>query len=243
MNEPTNKRLPAYAGIAEVLRAELTPLPEGTPIATERELMQRFQVSRGTIRQAIAELVKDGLIRRTQGSGSFRAQARNIDRVFAIDPSSLQFISEVGQISGVSKFSCSLVRATNAVADTLQIPRGTKVRRVYRIRTINGRPFAVGEALARADLLKQIPGQALETSLGDYVAKVFNLPLCDRRCICTAVAADEGDAAALHVAPGTPLMQFEFYATAVGVGPFIIDTVRFVPEYRLNLNVLDRSVE
>ena len=235
MNEASTEYVPIYLHIAETLRAEVLTLADGEPIATERDLMKRFNVSRGTIRQAIAQLVKEGLLHRTQGSGTFRMQPKDLGKVFFVDANSVQSIFEIGKLCGYRSFESSLVRATNAIADELKLPRGTKVRKVRRIRTINGRPFAVGEAYARADLLKHLPRHMTDSSLGDYVHTKTDLHLYDRSCICTAVSASESDAEALNVAVGTPLMQFRFFASAVGVGPFIIDIFRFIPEYQLCL--------
>ncbi|MCD8007348.1 MAG: GntR family transcriptional regulator, partial [Clostridiales bacterium] len=39
-------------------------------LPTEREIMERFSVSRQTVRQALSILVTDGLIEKRQGSGS-----------------------------------------------------------------------------------------------------------------------------------------------------------------------------
>lgn len=231
----SSKHIPMYAAIAKTLRAEVAALPEGAPIATERDLTQRFQVSRGTVRQAIEMLVKEGLLLRTQGRGTFRVLPKDLGKIFYVDASSIRSICEIGKVCGYRSFDSSLVRATNFVADALNLPRGTKVRRIIRVRTINGRPFAVGEAYARADLLKRLPKHMSHTSLVDYVHENSNLVLCDRRCVCTAVAASDADAEALNVSAGMPLMQFRFSASVAGIGPFIIDTFRFIPEYQLCL--------
>ncbi|HCD33631.1 MAG TPA: hypothetical protein DER01_14575 [Phycisphaerales bacterium] len=46
-------------------------LEPGTPLEPEVEIAQRYQVSRGTVRQAMATLVNEGLIDRIAGRGSF----------------------------------------------------------------------------------------------------------------------------------------------------------------------------
>ena len=54
-------------------------LSDSTPIPPERELMERFDVSRGTLRSAIGDLVSAGLLRTEQGRGTYvnkEAQAR-----------------------------------------------------------------------------------------------------------------------------------------------------------------------
>lgn len=46
----------------------------GDKIYSENELSKMFQVSRHTIRQAIGELVHEGLLYREQGAGTFIAE-------------------------------------------------------------------------------------------------------------------------------------------------------------------------
>jgi GntR family transcriptional regulator len=62
-----------YALIAERLRAEITAgrWTAGQPIPAETTLMQEFDVALGTIRQAIALLVNEGLLERRHGRGTF----------------------------------------------------------------------------------------------------------------------------------------------------------------------------
>lgn len=243
MNKLSKKRVPLYVLIVDAMRTEVRRLPEGAPIATEKELMHRFSVSRGTVRQAIAQLAQEGLLVRRQGSGTYRAKQVNLNKAFFVDESSVQLILEIGQDCEYSMFSSTTVRATNALADALHLPHGTKVRKVTRVRTLNGKPFALGIAYARADLLQRVPGRCSQTSLLEYVRETFHLQFCERRCICSAVAASETDAKALDVAPGTPLMQFAFPASVPDVGPFILDTFRFIPGYRLLLETPDSPIK
>ncbi len=43
----------------------------GTPLPTEEELCQQYGVSRQTVRNAVLELVDDGVVTRRPGQGSF----------------------------------------------------------------------------------------------------------------------------------------------------------------------------
>ena len=46
-------------------------LASGSPVPSERELCEQFEVSRMTVRQAIDTLVVDGVLERHQGRGTF----------------------------------------------------------------------------------------------------------------------------------------------------------------------------
>jgi GntR family transcriptional regulator len=63
------------AQIKRILREEITrgTWQPGARIPTEPELMQRFSVSRITVSQAMKDLVKEGLVVRRQGRGTFVA--------------------------------------------------------------------------------------------------------------------------------------------------------------------------
>ncbi|RLE32344.1 hypothetical protein DRJ58_05470 [Candidatus Acetothermia bacterium] len=68
---------PLYKQLKEYIRTwiESNRLQPGDKIPTERELSRLLGVSRLTVRQAIAELVEEGLLYRVQGSGTYVAEA------------------------------------------------------------------------------------------------------------------------------------------------------------------------
>ena len=65
--------MPKYLQVAETLRREIAEgvFQEGQTLMTEQELRFRFDVSRQTVRQAIALLENDGLVDRRRGSGTY----------------------------------------------------------------------------------------------------------------------------------------------------------------------------
>lgn len=63
---------------------------EGERIPSEKELMERYGVSRVTVRLAMRELLRQGRIIRKQGMGTFvrqRVISQNIDELFGLFPS------------------------------------------------------------------------------------------------------------------------------------------------------------
>ena len=63
---------PKYQMVADSLRTDILDgvYQKRMLLPTEQLLCQQFQVSRQTVRQALALLVSEGLIERRQGSGS-----------------------------------------------------------------------------------------------------------------------------------------------------------------------------
>ena len=64
---------PKYLQVADILRKEIAEgkFRDGQTLMTEEELRMRFNVSRQTVRQAIALLEDDGLVDRRRGSGTY----------------------------------------------------------------------------------------------------------------------------------------------------------------------------
>ena len=65
---------PYYLQIAGQLRDMVDSLPAGERLPSEPRLAKDFRVSRFTVAKAVEQLVKDGLIVRKQGSGTFVAE-------------------------------------------------------------------------------------------------------------------------------------------------------------------------
>src|ERR1019366_2608664 len=73
---PRQSGLTLWRQIAETLRQEIggTGYPPGARLPTEAELSARFAVNRHTVRRALEELSRGGLIRVEQGRGTFVAE-------------------------------------------------------------------------------------------------------------------------------------------------------------------------
>ncbi len=73
-------RQPKYARLKDFLIDEVTQgrIQPGEALPTEREMAGTLQLALGTVRQALAELEQDGLIRREQGRGTFVNEAGHL---------------------------------------------------------------------------------------------------------------------------------------------------------------------
>jgi GntR family transcriptional regulator len=64
--------VPLYYQLAQILRGQirLGALSAGKDLPSERDLMKEYALSRNTVRQALDQLEREGLVVRTQGSGT-----------------------------------------------------------------------------------------------------------------------------------------------------------------------------
>lgn len=229
--------LPLYLKIADELRAKLLLLPEGAPFETEQALTEEYGVARGTIRQALNVLVQEGILTRAQGRGSFRSESADSQYSFMLSKELTESLRKIGTNSGVRNLSITVVNAIPAIADLLNIPHNTKIRRVSRVRTIDGVPFAYCVAHLRTDLIPAFYKRDYKTTLGNLVRNEFKIHIESRRCDLLAVAADEPVAAALMIPVGTPVMKISLLVLGRDREPLLSDVFYFPSSQALHFEV------
>lgn len=229
--------LPRYLKIADELRAKLLLLPDGAPFETEQALTAEYGVARGTIRQALNLLVQEGILLRTQGRGSFRSAAKEQQYNMMLTKELTESIRKVGTNSSVRGLSITLVPATPAIADLLEIPHGTKVRKVIRTRIVDGQPYAYCVGYLRADKVPAFFKRDYKTTLGNLVRYELNVHIESRHCDLCAVAADETVAAALSIPVGTPVQKVMIFCRGREHEPLLLDAFYFPSSQSLHFEV------
>ena len=202
--------VPLYVQIRESLREQITHrlLNPGQRIPSEEELAGRFGVSRVTVRQAIGDLIDDGLLYRTHGKGTFVAHHQiNRDHTrltdFFDDP------SVEGMEVQLQILSKEVVPANPKVAQALAVQDDEPVIRVESLRTVDGEPVTiyceyVSHRLFPALLEKKLGSCSLWTLLERHGFKVAHA--VEKL---EAQLADEASARVLQVGVETPILYKE----------------------------------
>jgi GntR family transcriptional regulator len=126
-------KVPKYYRVKRAILALIDDLPVGSALPTEREFAEQFDTSRTTVRQAIAELVIEGRLERTQGRGTFVSQPKLMQVRQATSFS--QDLADEGWSPGSRILAVSVVAATEEMAGPLRVAPGAQVQRVERLRT------------------------------------------------------------------------------------------------------------
>jgi GntR family transcriptional regulator len=132
---------PKYYELRQWLRAQVDGMPQGTPVATERALSQRFNVSRTTVRQALHDLAVEGRIVRRQGRGTFVAPPK-VTQPMQLS-SYTHAMSSQGRRPGSKIVDTAVIDAEPEVAAQLDLAPGSPVVRVERVRYADDEPMAV----------------------------------------------------------------------------------------------------
>lgn len=202
---------PLYAQIKDALRARIldgTYAPH-SQMPSEHELCAMFDVSRITVRQALGDLQKEGLLFKLHGKGTFVSKPKAFQNV-----TSLQGFAEAMSSMGyeiVNQLrSFRIVKAERHVAEKLNLPEGTPVTEIHRIRLLNREPVsleltwvpeAFGKRLANADLATRDIFLILENDCG--------VPLGHADVAIDAILADDDIVDALRVEEGSPVLRIE----------------------------------
>ena len=126
-------KIPKYYLVKREILRLIADLPTGAALPTERELAELLATSRTTVRQAIAELVVNGRLERTQGRGTFVAQPK----LMQVRPltSFSQDLAAEGWRPGSKVLDVDVVEADEDLAHHLHLTAGAPVHRVARLRT------------------------------------------------------------------------------------------------------------
>ena len=168
---------PLYYRVKSVLEERIRSgrLAPRSQLPSETDLCEEFGVSRGTVREALRELVSAGLIDRHHGKGSFVSS----EPVFGSPPMKYTGLLEelYDQVTKVEVRSVEIDVAAGppAVLRALALDPGTPLTIVYRNRYLDNQPFAytinflptdIGEHIKIAALRKYPLLRLLEQDLG-----------------------------------------------------------------------------
>lgn len=135
--------LPLYVQIQRALRDEIRAgaIRGGAPVPSERELSERYGVSRMTVRQAMRALRQEGIVYRERGRGLF-VTPHKLD----VHTRNLVGFSEDMRRRGLRPTSRLLrlrrERPTREVAADLDLAPGAEVFHLERLRLADGTPMA-----------------------------------------------------------------------------------------------------
>jgi GntR family transcriptional regulator len=136
--------LPLYRRIEADLRERIRSglLAPGSQVETELELMDRYGVSRATVRQALGELVAEGLLEIRRGLGTFVTTPRFEHTIGGFYSFSRE-IERHGLRPGTRVLGLALESADDPVAAALGIEPGTRVVALRRLRLAGEEPLVV----------------------------------------------------------------------------------------------------
>ena len=204
-----SSRVPLYLQLEAILRRQISTseLRPGDLIPSEAELGRLHRVSRITIRAALEHLVKDGLLERQAGRGTF------VRAVTPEDWSCLASFTEqmlrAGRVPRTQLLKLEILRNDPDLEETLGCARGEEIVFLERLRTVDGKPTA----LVRSYIPHRfVPGisrahfgeTGIEQSILYVLERRFGLVVDEGQETTAPVCLYESDAGLLGLSDGSP---------------------------------------
>jgi GntR family transcriptional regulator len=140
---------PLYLQLLDRLREDLSRRQPGALIDSEPQLARRFGVSRFTVTRAIEILVRDGLLTRRQGLGTFVAPPR-LRRAPTYLRSFTEAMAAEGRTATHRLLDFELINGADG--HNFSYADGTPLLRLERLRLVDGAPLAVHCSVLNANI-------------------------------------------------------------------------------------------
>jgi GntR family transcriptional regulator len=198
-------------------RAVITgEFPPGSRLPNEDALGDRFSVSRATIREAVRGLVEEGYLSRRQGSGTFVTSRPLLRNSLDTNFSYTSYLESTGVRAGRRILGVRTIPADAAVAERLDVPPGTPVVELRRVRTADDRPAVYSVDHLPADIVDaEREREALGGSIYGMLAALGH-PVRHGEAVVAPASADAELASVLGIAPGTLLQHLQQVDVSAG---------------------------
>jgi len=164
---------PKVAAVKANLLEMLGGMSYGEPLPAERELAERLNVSRMTLRRAMDDLVVEGVVTRRRGAGTYLTRPR-LSRRLAMTSFTEDMIRR-GRVPSTRTLEFRQRRADRAASQQLRVPIGEPVFAFSRLRLADGQPMAIESSMIQCSLVPGLTAEDLEGSWYGLLADRYGI--------------------------------------------------------------------
>lgn len=177
----------------------------------EKELCEKYNVSKMTVKKALDLLVNDGLIIKRRGSGTF---------IKDITEKEIQRIIEKKQFSGLTTTSIGhkvtskvlefkIINATKEIADILKIEEDEFIYFVHRVRYVDDKAVVIEKTYIPLNLIPGMKLADVKKSIYGYIKDKLGLNIQSAHSTVRAMKSDELDRKYLNLEKDEPILEVE----------------------------------
>ncbi len=212
INIDFNSPVPYYYQVKEwvssnIARGNLKP---GEQLPSEAQLCQAFGVSRTVVRQALEDLVNQGLVYRQKGKGTFVARPKIREGLAQKLTGFYQDMVERGLKPVTKVLELKVIPASGPLAEHLRLKPGAEVINIVRLRYVNDEPIVyVTTYIPYASCPGLLTQDLSNVSLYALLEQKYGLEVARGKRTLEAIAATEQDARLLGIKPGDPIFLLQ----------------------------------
>ncbi len=178
-------------------------------IPSEQELQDSFGLSRTTVRQALSDLVYEGLLIRERGRGTFVSPPKmthNPEERKGLT----EFMLDQGIKPGWKVIETGFVEANKEVAEKLKVAHKSRVYRIRRLRLAEDKPIGTHTVFLPESISGQInEAGLLEGGSLNYISHIPLMTMSHASRSIEAVAASDLDVKLLNMTLGSPVLTIQ----------------------------------
>lgn len=133
---------PLYVQLKETIKKDIDTgkYAKDHQLPTEKEMCDMYNVSRITIRRAIIELEREGIVQKQHGIGTFVTGKKKIKRDLVSVTGFSEFLVQSGKQPKTKIISTEVLKASNWISEILNVPMKEPVLEVRRLHLIDDDP-------------------------------------------------------------------------------------------------------
>ncbi|TGA99755.1 GntR family transcriptional regulator [Sporolactobacillus shoreae] len=203
--------VPVYFQIEQYIEhlIEAEDLKEGDRIPSEKEFTEQFQVSRMTIRQAVMDLVSQGILIRLKGKGTFVSERKKIEKPLTGLNGFTQEMESRGLKPDSRLLDFKLSVPSKKIAAKLALDVGQNIFEIKRTRLADGLPMAIETSFIPSGLVPELTAEKANQSLYDYIEKECGLVIDHAEQTLEASIVTAREAKLLEVPKVSPVLLIE----------------------------------
>lgn len=204
-----SSKQPLYDQLVDILteKIEYQCVP-GDLLPSERELSERYGLSRTTVRLALQELERQGLVIRQHGRGTFVADRSASTTDLMQSYSFSEQMREMGRVPETTILEFDEIEVDKSLAEHMGLRIGDKVFKVKRLRCADGTPMMVERTYLPVRKFMALKRPMLEDrSLYELIEQRFGekVRLAEEEFF--ASVARSSDARLLDISEGDPVLD------------------------------------
>ena len=182
----------------------------GSQLPGELDLARRLGVSVITVRQALADLAREGLVRRERARGTFVTWSGPVKQPIDLEIDAANLVSINPEGTSFKVLRIDTVTPAPELRRDFDLESNEKITRITRVRIAYGRPLAFVNSYVPARVLDKVPRERLlKQPLTNIIEDRLGIKVAGLKLVVSGKLADHQVSAHLEIPTGSPVLFVE----------------------------------
>lgn len=236
--------IPAYFQLKNIILKKIQSgeYAEGSLIPSERDLGETFSISRMTVRQALNQLVVEGVLNREKGRGTFVSRSKIEQRNIM---SFSDTVKTKGLVPSTRVLHFSKEEAGEEVRTILDLKSGEKIYVLRRLRLASGTPVGIEEDFIPEKYCPELEKFDLTSSLYMLIKEEYSYAISNVDNVIEAAKPTKEEREQLEITGSMPVLRVTgVNFTEAGVKLFHEHSVYRSDEYKCSMRIyVNKNIE